>query len=40
MREKFGSDVVCLATTLRLDVDEDLGVDGFRVRKPDGFVGV
>jgi len=34
MREKFGRDIVSLATTLRLDVDEDLAVDGFRVRKP------
>ncbi len=47
MREKFGGDIVSLASTLQLDVDEDLevdpecfGVDGFRVRKLDEFVEV
>jgi DNA polymerase-4 len=39
MREKFGRDIVSLASTLRLDLNEDLRVDGFRVRKPDGFAG-
>ena len=34
MREKFGRDIVSFASTLRLDIDEDLEVDGFRVRKP------
>jgi DNA polymerase-4 len=39
MREKFGRDIVSLASTLRLDLNEDLRVDGFRVRKPDGLAG-
>ncbi len=34
VREKFGHDIVSLASTLRLDIDEDPEVDGFRVRKP------
>jgi DNA polymerase-4 len=40
IREKFGRDIVSLASILRLDVNEDLQVDGFRVRKPNGFIGV
>ena len=34
MREKFGSDIVCSASRLHLDIDENLRLDGFRVRRP------